>query len=56
MHLPYVINNHDHHLADVLNDLLPSNAVHGLNVRAVDLVSEGAERLTSFRSLAVSAT
>jgi hypothetical protein len=32
MHLPYVIDNRAHTLADVLNDLLHSDAVRALTV------------------------
>ena len=32
MNLPYVIDNRTHTLADVLNDLLRSDAVHALDV------------------------
>jgi hypothetical protein len=32
MNLPYVIDNRAHNLADVLNDLLRTDAVHALDV------------------------
>lgn len=32
MHLPYVIDNRAHNLADILNDLLQSDAVYALDV------------------------
>ena len=58
MRLPYVIDNRAHNLAEVLNDLLPGDAVRALdvatayvNVGAFDLVREGLEALTSFRLL-----
>jgi phosphatidylserine/phosphatidylglycerophosphate/cardiolipin synthase-like enzyme len=56
--MPYVIDNRAHKLADILNDLLQSDAVHALdiatayfNVGAFDLVREGLEGLASFRLL-----
>jgi hypothetical protein len=56
MQLPYVIDNRAHRLADVLNDLLHSDAVRALDVATAcvnagtfDLVSEGLEKLASFR-------
>jgi hypothetical protein len=58
MQLPYVIDNRAHRLADVLNDLLRSDAVHTLdvatayvNVGAFDLVQDGLEQLASLRLL-----
>jgi phosphatidylserine/phosphatidylglycerophosphate/cardiolipin synthase-like enzyme len=58
MRLPYVIDNHDHTLADVLNDLLRSDAVHALdvatayiNVGGFDLVQDGLEQLAALRLL-----
>ena len=58
MPLPYVIDNRTHNLADILNDLLRSDAVHALdiatayfNVGGFDLVREGVEELSSFRLL-----
>ena len=56
--LPYVIDNRAHTLADVLNDLLHSDAVHALdvvtayvNVGAFDLVQDGLDDLASLRLL-----
>jgi len=56
--LPYVIDNRDHSLANALNDLLRSDAVHALdvatayfNVGAFDLLRGGLEELASFRLL-----
>lgn len=58
MHLPYVIDNRAHTLADVLNDLLHSDDVHALdvatayfNVGGFSLLSEGLDDLASFRLL-----
>ncbi len=58
MCLPYVIDNRAHQLADVLNDLVHSDAVHALdvatayfNVGGFDLLREGLEELASFRLL-----
>ncbi len=63
MNLPYVIDNRAHNLADVLNDLLRSDAVHALdiatayfNVGGFHLLPERLEELTSFRLLVGSAT
>ncbi|MEA3309750.1 MAG: helicase-related protein [Chloroflexota bacterium] len=58
MHLPYVIDNRAHQLADVLDRLLRSDAVHALdvatayfNVGAFDLLREALESLNSARLL-----
>ncbi len=58
MNLPYVIDNRAHTLADVLNDLLRSDAVHALdiatayfNVGGFHLLRERLEELASFRLL-----
>jgi superfamily II DNA or RNA helicase len=58
MHLPYVIDNHHHKLADILNDLLGHDAVHALdiasayfNVGGFDLLRDRLEKLASFRLL-----
>jgi hypothetical protein len=58
MNLPYVIDNRAHRLADALNDLLRSDAVHALdvatayfNVGGFDLLRDGLEELASFRIL-----
>jgi hypothetical protein len=58
MRLPYVIDNRAHTLADVLNALLRSDAVHALdvatayfNVGGFDLLREGLGELASFRLL-----
>jgi hypothetical protein len=50
MYLPYVIDNRAHTLADVLNDLLRSDAVHTLDV-ATAYVNVGAFDLASLRLL-----
>jgi SNF2 family DNA or RNA helicase len=58
MNLPYVIDNRAHNLADVLNALLRTDAVHALdvatayfNVGGFDLLREALEDLSSFRLL-----
>ena len=58
LHLPYVIDNRAHTLADVLDGLLRSDPVHALdvatayfNVGGFDLIREGLESLASFRLL-----
>jgi hypothetical protein len=43
MHLPYVIGNREHILADVLNHTLRSDAVHARDVRAFDLLRDSAD-------------
>ena len=58
MNLPYVIDNREHILADVLNRLLRHDDVHALdvatayfNIGGFDLLQEGLEELDSFRLL-----
>ncbi len=58
MHLPYVIDNRDHRLIDVLDALLHGDKVQALdiatayfNVGAFELIREGLEGLASFRLL-----
>ncbi len=58
MHLPYVIDNRDHRLTDVLDALLHGDKVQALdiatayfNVGAFELIGEGLEGLASFRLL-----
>ena len=58
MKLPYVVDNREHTLANVLNALLRDDPVRALdvatayfNVGAFDLLREGLERLASFRLL-----
>ena len=58
MNLPYVIDNREHNLADVLNYLLRHENVHALdvatayfNIGGYDLLQEGLEDIDSFRLL-----
>ena len=58
MNLPYVIDNRQHTLADVLNHLLRHDDVHALdvatayfNIGGYDLLQEGLEDLNSLRLL-----
>lgn len=58
MRLPYVVDNRTHGLADILNDLLHSDAVHALdvatgyfNVAGFALLRQGLEQLASLRLL-----
>ena len=58
MRIPYVIDNQQHRLADVLNAILAEHAGKSLdiatayfNVRGFDLLQEGLEKLGSFRLL-----
>ena len=58
MSLPYVIDNREHHVADILDALLCGDTVHALdvatayfNVGAFELLQEGLERLASLRLL-----
>ena len=58
MKLPYVIDNKNYILADILNDLLADERNHALdiatayfNVGGFDLLRQGLQRLASFRLL-----